>query len=173
MQATARRLPVVSATASLTGGFCMPCSKGTRRDPIPRQVWISVRVDDVVFRVRGQDLLPALEQIGPIGGEPQPGRPDHPNRYEMAALIALVRHALHHKIDWTLNCDHWNRAGYACYKLFEDRQAVLVTPSREYEFDHIQKTDWIEGTEPLAQRGGFAYLDENGAEIYRRWTWIS
>jgi hypothetical protein len=158
---------ILPSTASITGGLCMPCSKGRRVDPIPRQVWVTVRLDEVAFRVRAEDFLSEIEAVGPTGGE------THPNRVEIAAQTALVRHAIRHRIDWELHNDHWNRAGYACCKLFDRGQAVLIVGQQEFTTEHTSRHDWREGTDPMMSRGGFSYLDSEGHELYRRQTWMS
>ncbi|QIF01780.1 hypothetical protein [Roseimicrobium sp. ORNL1] len=158
---------ILPTTASLTEGLCMPCKKGKKPAPPRKEVWFSVHVDDVLFRIEGTDLLPAMERVKPIAGN------GHPNELEIAALLGLVRHYISIGRDCTLQNDHWNRTCYVCCDLFEKGKASLLVARTFYTFDQISKIDWKEGTDALAMYGGFAYLDKEGNELYRRCTWRS
>ena len=158
---------ILPSTASITDGVCIPCSRGRRVDPIPRPVFITIRADEASFRSLAEDFIAELEIVGPTGGE------THPNGLEVAAQIALIRHAMEHRSDRQLHDDHWSRSSYAGCRLFDRGQAVLISGGHEFALEDTTKTTWREGTHPMMSRGGFSYLDSEGHELYRRHTWMS
>jgi len=83
-----------------------------------------------------------------------------------------MQRALHHKINFVIHDDRWGRTSAAARKLLEQGVGLLLTPDHEYEYSQIHREEWVEGTEPLMQRGGFSYLTDAGVELYRRWTLV-
>jgi hypothetical protein len=120
-----------------------------------------------VFSASAQDLLEGLEATRSIGGA------THPNKLELEAQRALVRHAIRNHVPFKLHDDHWGRTGYVLIGLFERGKATMEVDGRSYRFSDVTKEDWREGTHPLASQGGFLYRDSAGAVLFKRWTWIS
>lgn len=117
--------------------------------------------------------LPAGVLLEKLNSIPHVGGAEHANRYELEAQRALIRHALQHRLPWTLRDDHWGRTGYACLELFEQNQGTLVVADRSFAFAELRKEDWREGTASRASRGGFLYRDAAGVVLFKRRTWIS
>ncbi|WP_265594276.1 hypothetical protein [Haloferula sp. BvORR071] len=168
---------ILQITAEHTGGLCMPCKKQEneerRAPPPPLQVSCvveSLHGSTPRFFATPEDLIGALEKVGSIGGD------DHPNRYEVEAQLALLRHVIRvRNRNFCLNNDHWNRTGWALLTLFEqgqaDFQAEAIGP--RYRFADLTKENWTRGTEPLAQQGGFSYRTADGMLVFSISTWRS
>ncbi|WP_037200969.1 hypothetical protein [Rhodopirellula baltica] len=151
-------------TATNAGGQCLICrlDRRARKPPV-----IVVRSGEIGFAMPAPAFQKTLKKTKPTGGT------KHPNYLELEAQKALVAHALHHKINFVIHDDLWGRTTMAATKLLEQGVGQLLTPDYEYEYSQIRREEWVEGTEPLMQRGGFSYLNDAGVELYRRWTWMS
>ncbi len=164
---------ILQATAERTGGLCMPCKTGGLRRPDPNEpLEVSCSVEsgvspEPVFFTTAQDLLRGLEGARHIGDS------SHPNKFELEAQRALLRHAIRNRVEFRLHDDHWGRTGYVLLSLFEEGKATMQINGKTYRFSELTKEDWREGTDPLASHGGFLYRDSAGVVIYKKWTWIS
>lgn len=166
-------VPIQFATADRTGGLCMPCKTGRPRPPDPNKpLTVSCEIEAsggsrMVFFAIAQELLRRLEGVRHVGDD------SHPNKIELEAQRALLRHAIRYHVKIRLNDDHWAQTSSLLTRLFEEGLATMQIGDRGYRFSEITKEEWREGTQPLAMNGGFLYRDVNGNEIYRRMTWIS
>jgi len=127
----------------------------------------SMEGDSPVIHVNAEVLRDNLEQIRHFGDSM------HANKFEMEAQRALVRHAIRYRVAFELHDDHWGRTGFALVALFEEGLATLETGGLRYKFLELSKESWVEGTDPMAQQGGFLYRDPDGKIILKMWTWIS
>ncbi len=153
----------------------MPCKNGTpkpvRPDPnapvvLSCEISSMFDVNPVIFVV-AQDLLPILEETRHIGDS------NHPNKFEMEAQRALVKHVIRHNVNFRLNNDHWGRTGWAFVKLFENGKGEIEFSGKRYRFDQLRKEDWQEGHDSLAMQGGFTYSSNDGQILFRTITWNS
>ena len=119
------------------------------------------------FRLLAQDLLSALETT------PHVGDLSHPNRYELEAQRALLRHAIMHHVDWRLNDDHWGKTGFAILSLFEQGHATMNFNGSFYKFKYLVKKNWSDISGPRAGEGGFLYCTQNAEVIFKIMTWVS
>lgn len=164
---------ILQSTADQRGGLCAPCDKGTRKQAKPKQPpFVSCVVDSSLpenpqFRLNPEDLLSELESTRHIGNS------SHPNKFELEAQKALLRHAIRHRLDWKINDDHWGRTGYAILRLFELGRATMLYGGAEYQFRDIVKEEWRNVSGPLCGEGGFLYRTKDGTEIFRIMTWVS
>jgi len=175
---------ILQATATRTGGLCMPCKRDGAEKPtmktwppkppdptLPIEVSCPVKSDigpAVTFYASAQDLLEALGQIGHIGDS------THANKLEVEAQKGLLNHVIQYRNrQFQLHDDHWGRTGYALLNLFEDHKATIQVEGKRLTFAEVTKEDWKEGTDFLAMHGGHLYRDANGAVIYKRGTWRS
>ncbi len=164
---------ILSVTFERTGGLCMPCKKGAPKRPDSKEpVSVSCEVSSkysgrTVIHTSAQVLLAELEETRHIGDSM------HPNKFELEAQRALLRHFIRVHHDFRLHVDHWGRTGWALLKLFEQGRATLECEQARYQFSDLTKTEWQEGDHPLGMQGGFSYLDENGTIVFKTMTWIS
>jgi hypothetical protein len=164
---------ILETTATRTGGICMPCQKrrtekANPKPPVNVRCRLSAETGpEVVFLSTAQDLLQQLERMGHVGG------PTHPNRLEVEAQCALLRHAMQHRAVFLLNDDHWGRTGYAALALFERSEATVTIDGADYSFSELTKEEWEEGMGPLSGHGGFLYRNNDGVVVYKRSTWRS
>lgn len=167
------RAEILTATANRTDGLCMPCKNGTpKRAELKEPVKVLCLIDsggaaDVTVQTTAQALLAELEKIRHIGDSM------HPNKFEMDAQKALLRHAIRHRIEIRLHDDHWGRTMWALLKLFEEGQAQLLLGDSTYGFSDLIKEDWKEGTKPLMSHGGILYRNEMGEVLFKTMSWIS
>lgn len=119
------------------------------------------------FRIPPQELLTELENTRWIGDS------SHPNKFELEAQRALLRHAIRHHLDWRLNDDHWGRTGFAILRLFEKGHGTMLIDGNEYQFVDIVKDEWSDVQGPLCGEGGFSYRTKDGTELFRIMTWVS
>ncbi|MBK1829523.1 hypothetical protein JIN77_02200 [Verrucomicrobiaceae bacterium R5-34] len=153
----------------------MPCKNGTPKStrpdpnaPIEMSCEISSMVEpNPVVHLIAQDLLPVLEDTRHIGDSM------HPNKLEMEAQRALVRHSIRHHAPFRLNNDHWGRTGWAFLRLFEEGKGQIELGGVRYGFSELTKADWQEGDDPLAMQGGFTYASPEGAIVFKTMTWNS
>ena len=161
------------ATAERTDGLCMPCKNGTRKKaelkgPPMVSCAVSSHLDvSPTFVLECQELLNLLETTRHMGDS------SHPNRIELEAQRALLRHAIRHKIDWRLNDDHWGRTGYAILSLFERGKATMRYEGSQYSFADILKDEWSDVHGPLCGTGGFLYRTPVGVTLFKISTWVS
>jgi hypothetical protein len=151
-------------------GYCIPCQILIGMQDAPMQsdpIVILVPYDEVTFAMPAPEFLKQLEKTKHTGGA------DHPNRLELEAQRALIRHAIENKLNRRLNDDLWHETSGAAAQLFEMGVGLLLTPDQAFKFSDLKKKKWTEGTEPLMQRGGFLYKTSDGTEIYSRLTWMS
>ncbi|HEY1123166.1 MAG TPA: hypothetical protein VGE67_16250 [Haloferula sp.] len=176
---------ILQATATRTGGLCMPCKTGPKPDPFPwlsadpakldltRPLEVACPVESdtgspVTFHASAQDLLEALDKIGHVGDS------THPNKLEVEAQKGLLHHVIRYRNrDFQLHDDHWGRTGYALINLFESHKATIEVEGKRHTFADLTKEEWKEGTDSLAMHGGFLYRDASGTVIYKRGTWRS
>jgi hypothetical protein len=97
----------------------------------------------------------------------------HPNKFELEAQRALLRHAIRHRAEFRLQDDHWGRTMWALLKLFEQNEAQIVSGDRCYTIADVEKENWREGTDPMMSHGGILYRDQMGKVIYKTMSWIS
>lgn len=164
---------IQSATAERTGGYCMPCKNGTQKRPDPMEpVSVSCEISSKltcrpVIHTSAQVLLELLEQTRHIGDSM------HPNKFELEAQKALLKHCIRVRAEFRLHDDHWGRTGWALLSLFEQGRATLEYEQKRYQFSDVTKAEWQEGDDPLGMQGGFSYISEDGATIFKTMTWIS
>jgi len=176
---------ILQATATRTGGLCMPCKTGPKPDPVPWLTNVPANLDptlplevscpvksdtgpDVTFHASAQDLLEALTKIGHVGDS------SHANKLEVEAQKGLLNHAIRYRCrGFQLHDDHWGRTGYALLNLFEAHKATIQVEGKRLTFAEVTREDWKEGTDSLAMHGGHLYRDASGAVIYKRGTWRS
>ena len=157
---------ILQATADRTGGLCSPC-----KGPRPGKVSCSVGslVDPAsVFHIPALALLQGLEKTSHVGGS------EHPNRYELEAQRALVRHVAEvPRTSIRLHDDNWQRTGFVVLDLFENGEGTLEVRGRKYAYAELRKEEWQEGAGPLANHGGFLYRTSTGDIIFKIKTWVS
>jgi len=157
---------ILQSTADRTGGLCSPCN-----GPRPGKVSCSVSslVDpDPTFHVLASALLKGLEKTRHIGDA------KHPNRFELDAQRALVRHVTENpRSSIRFHDDNWQRTGFVILDLFEQGEGKLEARGRKYAFAELRKEDWREEPGPLAGHGGFLYRTETGDVIFKIQTWVS
>jgi hypothetical protein len=163
---------ILQTTADHTGGLCMPCKLGRPPIPPPTAVKASCFVSsslgtDVLFITCAQDLLTILEGTRHIGDS------SHPNKVELDAQRALLRHAIRHRVDFHLHDDHWGRTGFALVRMFEDGSATLRVDGKDYHWADVIKEEWSDVRGPLVGEGGFLYRDLAETMIYKTMTWVS
>jgi hypothetical protein len=186
------------ATADRTGGLCMPCKTGSPRLPeaatnkqiknqntqkkfgpgswwwcdtteqveVSCSICLQVGPEPVLF-TSAQDLLKQLEATRHFGDS------THPNRLELDAQKALLRHAIRHLVNFRLNDDHWARTSFALLDLFEQGKAIMQIETTKFTFSDICKEEWQDVVGPLCGCGGFLYRDPTGKVICKIQTWIS
>lgn len=120
----------------------------------------------VIFTT-AQALLAVLDETGHIGDS------KHPNKYELEAQRALLRHAIRHRAVFRLKDDHWGRTGWALLDLFERGEGHMELDGITYKFESVKKTEWKEGDDALAMQGGFTYSTEDGRLLFKAMTWVS
>jgi hypothetical protein len=151
----------------------MPCKNGRPERPDPNApLEVTCEVSSLVgpaplFIVSAQKLLAVLEETRHIGDSV------HPNRLELEAQRALLRHAIRHRAKFHLRDDHWGRTGFALLKMFEAGDAEIEVGGKRFRFENLTKVDWREGTHPLASHGGFEYHAFSGEMIFKITTWVS
>lgn len=164
---------ILIATAQRTGGLCMPCMNGTRKSPSPKvPVIVSCEISSkftpqLVIFTEAQVLLEVLDQTRHIGDS------RHPNKFEIEAQRALLRHFIRVNHDLRLHDDHWGRTGWALLSLFEQGRATIEFEKHRYEFSKVTKVEWQEGDHPLGMEGGFSYVTSEGTTIFKTTSWIS
>lgn len=120
-----------------------------------------------VLITTAQQLLAALENTRHFGDS------KHPNRLELEAQRALLRHSIRHRAEFRLNDDHWGCTGGVLLKLFENGDATMQVGDATYAFRDLTKAEWQEGTHPLASEGGFEYRTADRHIIFKTMTWVS
>lgn len=164
---------ILIATAQRTGGLCMPCKNGTPKSLGPKGgVIVSCEISSkftprLVIFAEAQALLEVLNETRHIGDS------GHPNKFEIEAQRALLRHFIRVHHDFRLHDDHWGRTGWALLSLFEQGRATIELGQHGYQFSEVTKVEWQEGDHPLGMQGGFSYLAPNGEIIFKTMTWIS
>ena len=165
---------ILQVTASITGGLCMPCKNDwpPRPDPpLAFEVSCSVRgyrTSRVTFYASAQDLLEVLDQTRHFGDS------SHPNKFELEAQRALLRHVVRHRVDgFALHDDHWGRTSSVLERLFEQNKAYMEADGKRFTFAELTKEEWSDVTAPLAGEGGFLYRDARGTVIFKQMTWVS
>jgi len=165
---------ILQATATRTGGLCMPCKNGWEPHPDPTQpLEISCNVSHqagppVTFRTTTQDLLEALNQTRHFGDS------SHPNKFELEAQRALLRHVVRHRVNsFALHDDHWGRTSGVLERLFEQNKASMEADGKRFTFAELTKEEWSDVIHPLAGEGGFLYRDASGTVIFKQMTWVS
>ena len=152
-------------TARKHFGLCLRCFCSRPRRISP--TFIFVDYEGVTFALPADKFLAALEAASGMGG------PTHPNKAELEAQRALIRHAISIPLNRKLHDDLWNTTSEVAARLFEAGTGTLLTPDVEYRFDEINRTCWEAGGDPFMRRGGYVYSTRDGQEILRRQTWLS
>ena len=151
----------------------MPCKNGTPKRPDPKEpVSVSCEISTKytgrsVIYTSAQTLLEALEETRHIGDSM------HPNKFELEAQRALLRHCIRVRAEFRLHDDHWGRTGWALLSLFEQGRATLECEQGHFQFSDLTKTEWQNGDHPLGMEGGFSYIAGDGTIVFKTMTWIS
>lgn len=164
---------ITQRTSDFNKGLCMPCQKGRGQrsrpgEPIPVSCVVdSLAYPDPTFHTTAQVLLDELENTAHSGDD------EHPNRYEMEAQRALLRHAISQCAVIQLHEDHWDKTKWALVELFEKGEAEIEQEGRRYSFSDIEKEKWAVHGNAKTQRGGIQYKNKEGENIFVAMTWMS
>ncbi|MGJ8640576.1 MAG: hypothetical protein ACSHYA_14400 [Opitutaceae bacterium] len=167
------RTPILSVTAKINDGICMPCKNGTRKKIEERKhTDVFCKIDSgisapIVIRMKARNFQPVIEKVKHIGDS------GHANKVEMEAQRALVAHAIRHGVNFELYNDHWGRTGYSLIDQFEKGNAWIEQEEQKIYFSELKKEKWSERDHPMAKHGGFLYKNAQGDVIFKKHTWLS
>ena len=151
----------------------MPCKNGTPKRPDPNEpLKVSCSIDSgidssITVVTTAQKLLKVLDETRHIGDS------KHPNKFELEAQRALLRHAIRNRAEFRLNDDHWGRTKWALLTIFDEGEAEFECGDARYKISDVKKEDWREGDEPMMSHGGILYRNSSGDVIYKTMSWVS